>query len=131
MEGQMTRRYLTNDRLRELAGSLSERDLALIREIAALRFLSGTQAARLCFTAQEPSARVRAARRTLLRLTRFGLLDRLPRQLGGARAGSDGYVYQLDAAGQRLSIERGWLPKRRVRRPLIPGHLFLRHTAWP
>lgn len=124
----MTRRYLTDARLRELAASLSDRDLAVIREVAALRFLSGAQAARLCFTAQEPVANVRAARRALLRLTHLGLLDRLPRQLGGVRAGSDGYVYQLDAAGQRLSIERGWLLKRRVRRPLIPGQLFLSHS---
>jgi len=128
MGGQMTRSYLTNARLNKLVASLAERDLAVIREVAALRFLSGAQAARLCFTAHEPNANLRASRRTLLRLTRLGLLDRLPRQLGGVRAGSDGYVYQLAAAGQRLSIERGWLPKRRVRRPLIPGRLFLRHS---
>jgi Replication-relaxation len=119
----MRRRYLTSDRLRELAAGLSERDLAVIRELAALRFLSGAQVTRLCF-----AANVRAARRALLRLTRLGLLDRLPRQLGGVRAGSGGYIYQLAPAGQRLSIERGWLRPRRVRPPLIPGRLFAAHA---
>jgi hypothetical protein len=63
-----------------------------------------------------------------LRLTRLGLLERLPRPVGGVRAGSAGYVYRLGLGGQRLAIERGWQPERRVRRSLTPGTLFVRHA---
>lgn len=121
--------YLTAARLRELAATLSDRDYAVLQEITALRFISGAQIARLCFAdADEPTVNVRAARRALLRLTRLEVLERLPRPVGGVRRGSAGFVYHLAPAGQRLGIERGWLPERRTRRPQIPGRLFVRHA---
>jgi hypothetical protein len=129
MEDTMTGRYLTSARLRELAGQLSDRDYAVVREIAALRFVSGSQLASLCFAdADDRKPNVRAARRASQRLTSLQVLDRLPRQLGGVRGGSAGFVYHLGLAGQRLSMERGWLAKGRPRRPLIPGRLFVRHA---
>jgi hypothetical protein len=125
----MTRAYLTDARLRALAARLSDRDYAVLREVASLRFVSGSQIARLCFAESgEPTPDFRAARRALLRLTQLDLLDRLPRRVGGVRRGSAGFVYHLGPAGQRLGIQRGWLPKRRVRQPSFPGQLFVRHT---
>jgi hypothetical protein len=121
--------YLTSARLRELAAALSDRDYAVLQEVAALRFVSAAQLARLCFAdRQRPAADVRAARRALLRLTRLGILERLPRPVGGVRRGSAGFVYQLAPAGQRLAVKHGWLPARRSRKPLIPGRLFVRHA---
>lgn len=125
----MTRRYLTAATYRELTAKLTDRDLQLIRRVADLRFVTGSQLARLCFNlGDDPATNARAARRALLRLIRLGALDRLPRQVGGVRAGSAGYVYRLGLGGQRLAIERGWQPERRTRRSLTPGTLFVAHA---
>jgi Replication-relaxation len=125
----MRRRYLTAERYRELLGQLSERDLAALKRVSELRFVSGSQLARLCFTGSpDQLANARAARRALLRLVRLGTLGRLDRPVGGLRAGSAGFVYYLGLAGQRIAIARGWQPKRRVRRSLTPGTLFVRHA---
>jgi hypothetical protein len=125
----MTRRYVTATRRRELSGQLVARDLAVLKHVSDLRFLTGAQLTRLCFADDaDPAVGARAARRALLRLTRLGLLDRLPRTVGGVRAGSAGFVYCLGLAGQRLALERGWQPERRRRRSLTPGTLFLRHA---
>lgn len=125
----MKGRYLTAERYRELLTQLSERDLAVLRHVSELRFVSGSQLTRLCFADSDDRATdARTARRALLRLTRLGLLERLPRVVGGVRAGSAGFVYRLGLGGQRLAIERGWQPERRGRRSLTPGTLFLRHS---
>jgi hypothetical protein len=44
----------------------------------------------------------RAARRTLSRLTKVGVLQRLDRRIGGVRAGSSGIVYRVGPAVLRL-----------------------------
>lgn len=122
-------RYLTDARLRAQAAHLGERDWEVLKEVANLRFMSGSQVAHLCFAGSgEPTADIRAARRALLRLNRLKVLGRLPRRIGGAQYGSAGYVYHLAPAGQRLCIQRGWQPERRVRRVAMPGQLFVRHT---
>ncbi|MGB7588303.1 MAG: replication-relaxation family protein, partial [Solirubrobacterales bacterium] len=41
---------------------------------------------------------------------------------------SKSFVYLLAPAGQRLAMERGWLPRLRTRRPLVPGTLFVAHA---
>lgn len=120
--------YVTAARLRELEDALGPRDLDVLHRVASLRFVSGDQLTRLCFAGDDQTANARAARRSLLRLTRLGVLARLPRPVGGVRAGSAGFVYRLDVAGQRLSMDRGWQPKRRTRRSHTPGSLFVRHA---
>jgi hypothetical protein len=117
-------RYVTAAVARDLDGQLTDRDRAVLRSVLELRFMSGNQLARLHFAGIDP----RAVRRTLLRLTRLDVLERLPRVVGGVRAGSAGYVYRLGLAGQRLALERGWIPERRRRRSRIPGMLFLNHA---
>lgn len=102
---------------------LSERDHAVLRFVARLHFASGDQLARLCF-----GGSVRSARHGLHRLVRLDVLARLPRRVGGVRAGSAGFVYYLGLAGQRLAMQGGLLPARRVRRPHAPGQLFVRHA---
>lgn len=123
----MTARYLTAARIAELESKLSDRDLAVIRELAALRFASGSQLTRLCF-ARPDRADTRAARRTLRRMAQLEAIERLPRAIGGQRTGSESFNYHLAPAGQRLSMERGWLPQGRPRRPSLPGRLFVRHA---
>jgi hypothetical protein len=125
----MSRRYLTDRAWKTSASQLLDRDLAVLRYVSDLRFVSGDQLTRLCFAdADDPAANARAARRTLLRLTRLGALERLPRPVGGVRAGSAGFVYRLGLGGQRLAIQLGWQPERRRRRSPVPGTLFVRHA---
>ena len=117
LECQMRRRYLTSARQRELESQLTERDLDVLQRVSDLRFVSGSQLARLCFAdSPDQMASVRAARRALLRLVKLGTLGRLERPVGGVRAGSAGFVYHLGLAGQRLAVARGWQPERRARR---------------
>jgi hypothetical protein len=125
----MSRRYLTAATYREQAARLTERDLAVLKCVAELRFVSGSQLTRLCFNdSHDQAANARAARRALLRLTRLEALTRLPRMVGGVRSGSAGFVYYLGLFGQRLAVTRGWQPERRGRRSLTPGTLFVRHS---
>jgi hypothetical protein len=122
-------RYLTERTWTSSASQLLDRDLAVLRFVSDLRFASGDQLTRLCFAdSADAAANARAARRALLRLTRLGALERLPRPVGGVRAGSAGFVYRLGLGGQRLAIQRGWQPERRRRRSPVPGTLFVRHA---
>ncbi|MGA8744878.1 MAG: replication-relaxation family protein [Solirubrobacterales bacterium] len=125
----MSARQMPTASLRELSSRLAERDLAVLRSVSELRFLTGSQLTRQCFmTSPDPTQNARAARRALLRLTRLGVLVRLPRPVGGVRAGSAGFVYRLGVQGHRLAVLHGWQPEQRRRRSLAPGSLFLRHT---
>jgi hypothetical protein len=125
----MTASYLTTAAMRTLTAKLTDHDLVILKHVSTLRFLTGSQLTRLCFSAtDDPAVNGRAARRALLRLTRLGVLERLPRSVGGVRSGSAGYVYRLGAGGQRLAIMHGWQPEWRRRRSLVPGSLFLLHT---
>ena len=123
----MSARYATKAAVRGLERKLTDRDKAIIRRVSGLRFVTGDQLRRLHFADADELASARAARRALLRLTRLGCLDRLPRQVGGVRRGSAGFVYHLDLAGQRLAMERDWLTKRRRRPSHLPGTLFMAH----
>jgi hypothetical protein len=126
----MPARYLTTAALRTLEAKLTDHDLAVLEQVSRLRLLTGSQLARMCFAdSDDLDANGRAARRALLRLTRLGVLERLPRSVGGVRSGSAGFVYRLDLGGQRLAISRGWQPEWRRRRSLVPGSLFLLQVA--
>ncbi len=120
----MTTRYLTPERLRHLSAQLSERDRLILGYLAELRFLTGSQLARLCFVGVE----TRTARRALLRLIRLDVLERLPRSVGGLGGGSDGFAYRLGLAGQRLAGRLGLLPGPQRRRPEVPGTAFAGHS---
>jgi hypothetical protein len=107
---------------------LDGRDEAVLHSVSDLRFISGGQLGRMHFGPGDDLSAQRAARRALARLTRRDVLMRLPRRVGGVRAGSAGYVYSLASAGQRLAMERGWQPERRRRRSPTPGQAFLNHS---
>lgn len=125
----MTGRRATAKRLDEVRTRLTERDFAVLRRVTELRFTTGDQLTRLHYwQTDDAAANGRAARRALLRLTRLGCLDRLPRVVGGVRRGSSGFVYYLGLVGQRLAGELGWLPNHRRRRSISPGTMFLAHT---
>ena len=112
---------------------LSARDCAILYDLYRVRLLTGRQVERLHF-AELASSNVRgsARRRSLGRLVALGLVTTLPRRVGGARAGSAGLVYSLDARAHRLWPL--WLDEdvtgsdRRIRRPWVIGWPFVQHT---
>jgi Replication-relaxation len=122
----MSARYLTKALMAVLADRLTAQDYALIKSVSGLRFITGSQLIRLHFA---DSLDARAGRRALLRLVRLGVLERLPRHIGGSHSGgSDSFIYRLAPAGQRLAMERGRQPAGRRRRSQVPGTLFIGHA---
>lgn len=120
----MTRPYLSAERVTELAAGMTDRDRAILATLRRVRVASGAQLERLHFT----NGAGRHRRRVLTSLARRQIVARLPRSVGGVRAGSDGYVYALGPAGQRLTDGTGPAGGCRPRRPWTPGVLFLRHS---
>jgi hypothetical protein len=110
-----------------VAERLSERDLEVLRLVGRLRLVSGAQLARLFWFEGNPSTRARLARRGLARLADLEVLERLPRRVGGVRAGSGGLVFTLGRVGQRLLQEKQ-RSQRRVRRAYAPGPRYQAHA---
>src|SRR5262245_62962246 len=98
----MAERRVTWAAVRRIAEGLSERDRAILADVARVRVLSGRQVERLHFADLAGQHRDRTRRRVLERLTALQLLTTLERRIGGVRAGSAGLVFALGAAGQRL-----------------------------
>jgi hypothetical protein len=107
--------------LSQLRSELSDRDLAIMRSLAALHYVTTRQLERLHFqgTGMTVLAATRGARRTLARLYELGLVDRLERRIGGVRAGSAAYVLRLSPPGARLLDDSN---RRRSREPTL-AHL--------
>ena len=117
-------RRLTRRQLAEVAQQLAERDWQLMELLAAHRLATTRQLARLDNQAHaSAAARLRQTNRHLNRLYGFGLVERLPRRIGGVRRGSAGMVWYLRPAGWRLSN-----PAARPRRINQPSPLFVLHT---
>ncbi|MBQ9171891.1 replication-relaxation family protein [Candidatus Saccharibacteria bacterium] len=69
-----------------------------------------------------------ASKRNLKRLQKYGLIDHLPKRLGGFGAGMKEYIWYVTEAGIRLlELSNGTNPKRK--RVLEPSPTFLRHTV--
>lgn len=112
--------YVTAARLDAMRASLSDRDWAVIRDVASLRLATGGQLERLHFAGLADTSRPVVRRRVLGRLVHERVLGTLERRIGGVRAGSDGLVYHLDVAGQRLCET--------ARRGGPPGERYVRHV---
>ncbi len=111
--------------LHDLAGRLSDPDKAALELVGGLRLCSGEQLTRaLWWEGTTKATRERRARRALLRLTAWRVLERLPRRVGGVRAGSRGFLYGVGPAGARLLAR----DDRRPRRLVTPGDRFVEHT---
>ena len=128
----MTRKRLTATKLERLLDALSERDIAILVDVACNRVLTGAQLDRLHFVTIAPTARNRVRRKVLARLVALDVLVTLERRIGGARAGSKGLVFAPGVAGQRLlpllAAEYAELAATRARRPWTPGERFLKHS---
>lgn len=118
--------YVTNALAVQLERQLSDRDRAIIASLDRVRVASGEQLRRL-HLANGNRSKVRRIQHSLSRLVDLRVLARLDRQVGGVRAGSSGYIYALDVAGQRLASACGPAGGRRLRRPWTPGGGFVAH----
>lgn len=126
-------RRVSAAQVERLAGQLEPRDWRILNDLHRVRVLTGKQLDRLHFTDITQSARGRVRRRTMGRLVERRAVATLERRIGGARAGSDGLIFSLDSAGQRV-LEQQRLaagePAKggRTRRPRTPRPLFLDHA---
>ncbi len=110
--------------LHELRADLSLRDLTIVRLVSDYRYLNAGQIVRLCFLGHASRATgERKARQSLQRLTAQRVLVRLPRPIGGIRAGSLAYVYGLGPVGHRLLVADG--SRSRWKEPSVG---FVAHT---
>src|SRR5450759_1884365 len=101
-------RSVTSKQLLRLRSDLTDRDWQIISTLARVRLATSAQLEVLYFA----EVTRRRAQQRLAILTARRVLCRLPRVIGGARAGSRGHVYGLDAAGQRLAdLARGGRPR--------------------
>jgi hypothetical protein len=120
------RHYVSARGVAGLRDRLSERDLAIVRQVAELRLMNARQIQALHFPTNEhgsESAATRARQRVVARLCRDRLLTPLQRRVGGVRAGSAGLVLALGLAGQRVLADGG--TRRRAYEPTLR---FFDHT---
>ncbi len=116
---------ISSPRLDHISSQLTPTDKAVVRLVAHARLCSGAQLERVFWHEGAPASRARQARRTLSHLTAWRLLDRLPRMIGGRRAGSRGFIYTLGPSGVRLLARR---EGRGVHRLSAPGDRYVLHT---
>jgi hypothetical protein len=115
----MSARYVTRSRVRLLAAQLSDREWQVVTMLRRIRVATSLQIEAVAFS----DVSRRQARSVLASMVRRRLVARLPRVIGGVRAGSAGFVYVLDVAGLRLGSTSG-----RVARPWSVGSSFLSHS---
>lgn len=125
----MSRPRISRGRLEGVRDSLSERDVEIIKSVAANRFMTSQQIRRAHFSDHaSDAAAVRSTNRALARLCGLELITHLRRRIGGVRSGSGSHVWSLTEAGARLLRTGGddELPTRF--RPHEPTLNFLEHT---
>ncbi len=120
-------------RLDTIRLALADRDMEILRTLAAYRLATGEQLRRLHFTDHAScEAATRAALRVLTRLYSLRLIDRLERRIGGIHAGSAGYVWHLASAGRRLLARENYAHSGGVNLPRVaatePTERTVAHT---
>jgi hypothetical protein len=123
----MSSSRITEARAHWVEDRVGERDLAIVRDLTRVRVATVRQLERLFFAGPSPLSSSRRCQQTLARLTSWRVVTRLERRIGGARAGSAGFVYALDTLGQRIAGRAGPAGGSRPRRPWTPSLAFLRH----
>ena len=128
VNGSQAPQRVSKRQLAETDSRLGERDRQLLAAVQQYRYLMTGQIQRLLFTdAANPSAGLRAASRSLKKLSEFGLVDSLSRRIGGVRAGSGSFIWHLTHADERLlRLHDG--KSSPMRRHYAPSPYFLAHT---
>ncbi|MHB1801869.1 MAG: replication-relaxation family protein [Actinomycetes bacterium] len=121
---------MTRSDLDTLKDRLTERDCRVLRDVEKYRLLTTKHTQRLHFDPAHPTptASARACNRTLARLREARVLKALERRIGGARAGSAGFVWYVGPAGERVlqTVDPGRASGRRNYRE--PSRHFVEHT---
>ena len=113
---------------KEWVDQLSEREWAILRDLARVRLLTGRHVQRLHLHDGSPLTQARRTRSTLQRMSDMGLVHRLERRIGGLHGGSSGFVIGLAAKGQRLVSGVGPAGGRRLRKPWESSWRFTHHV---
>lgn len=116
-------RRLGRRQIEALRRQLSARELSLISTLVQLRWATGHQLQRLFASNGTPLSNVRRGRALLLRLTEFGVVQRLDRRIGGVRAGSGGFIYCPTSTGAAVAAGPEGL-----RRTWTASEAFIDHT---
>lgn len=113
-----------------LRDHLTDRDEAVLRDVEKYRLLTTRQIQRLHFDPVHPTgvASARACNRTLARLRDADVLRALERRIGGARAGSAGFIWYVGPAGDRLLQTLDPNSARGRRNYREPSRHFVEHT---
>ena len=116
-------------RFDELASRLGERDWGIITTVRSFKYLTTRQISRQHFGLSTDEGPIpRHANHALARLRALGLLTNLERRIGGVRAGSGGYVWQItDLARRLLGDHLNESDNGRIR-VFEPSTTFLEHT---
>jgi hypothetical protein len=110
-------------------GRLSERDWQILTSVRAFRYLTTRQLSRQHFSLSPSGGAIpRNANHAFARLRELGLLVHLERRIGGVRAGSGGYIWQITDLANRLLRTRFAEPVGTRVRTFEPGTTFLDHT---
>ncbi len=112
--------------LQQLRDNLSDRDLAVLGSVASHRFLTTKHIDQLHFAGLAADGwGTRMCRRVVKRLHERRILTHLDQRVGGVRAGSASYVWQVGPVGDRLlRLDSG----RRIRgRQHEPSQWLLKH----
>lgn len=120
--------HVSQSQLVTLAGELSSRRWQLLRAVASVRLASGKQLRSLFYDREQSAAAARLARLDLAALHQLGVLHRLERQVGGARAGSSGFVYAIGPVGVRLLALDAGKGAERHRSRYEPSVGFVEHA---
>lgn len=117
-----------------LAARLSTRDLLILLDLREFRLMSGGQVLRRHFSEGHRETQERKARAALARFHRLGLVVRLQRNIGGVRAGSQGYVWGLSGLGLAVLDLDNPAPKRHRRvtdtKPAFAHHVLAVSELW-
>lgn len=121
---------ISRQQLIQLGERLSNRDKAILYLIQQLRYLTTSQIQRLYFrNSSSHSAALRAADRALVKLRDYHLIVSLKRRIGGVRAGSGSYVWNLSPSGVRLlGLMNNKENVTKRQRSFEPSPRFLEHT---
>jgi hypothetical protein len=116
------RSYVTAARVTAIRDRLKPKDYSIIADIARVNLLSGKQVRKLHYEPSDTGRRM--ARLDLKRLAELSVLTRIGRDIGGRRAGSEGFVYGIGTAGRRiLGPSRG-----RPREAWTPSQSHVNHV---
>ncbi|WP_460827941.1 replication-relaxation family protein [Nostocoides australiense] len=108
------------ERIRE---GLSDRDWQIVRLVSSHRYLTTRQVEGFCFSGHASDlTAARVCRRVLKRLKEQRVIEPLERRIGGVRAGSASFVWQLGPVAHRL------LNASTRKRSFEPSALFLGHS---